>query len=208
MHNFVPYPYPSEIDKDMLAELPRASYTLPIHIIDHIDTVPSAIARLSAADVLGIDTETKPSFVPGRRTMVSLLQVATDSETFLFRLNKIGLPHPLLEILEREDILKVGLSLRDDCTALKRLAAFEPRGFVELQILAPGYGIRDASLQKIYAIMFGEAMSKAQRMSNWEANKLTPAQQSYAALDAWGSLRIYRKLMRHTPPTPTQFALI
>lgn len=206
--NFVPYPYPSEIDKEQLALLPRAEYHLPIHLIDKSNQVKAAVARLAEADAIGIDTETKPSFVPGRRTSVGLLQLATDSETFLFRLNRLGLPEPLVELLERDDLLKIGLSLRDDCTALKRLTPFEPKGFVELQLLSPGYGIKDASLQKIYAIMFGENMSKAQRMSNWEASRLTPAQQTYAALDAWGSLRIYRELMQQPAPSPTQFALI
>lgn len=205
---FVPYPYPAEIDKETLTTLPRAQADMPIHLITRPDQVPRAVEVLQQADAIGIDTETKPSFIPGKRTQVALLQLSTDSECFLFRLNRIGLPPALVSILEDDRILKIGLSLRDDCTALRRISPFEPQGMVELQQLCPGYGIRAASLQKVYGIVFGGYISKSQRMSNWEARDLTPQQLSYAALDAWASLRIYRRLLEHPDPTPTQFALL
>ena len=47
-------------------------------------------------------------------------------------------------------------------------------------------------MQKIYAIVFGERISKAQRLTNWEAPRLTAAQQIYAAIDAWACLKLYR----------------
>lgn len=206
--DFVPYPYPAEIDKERLSALPRASYDRPIHLVDTPEGVARALDKLMGADAIGIDTETKPSFVPGRRTQVALLQLATDAECFLFRLNRIGLHEGIIRLLESEAVLKVGLSLRDDCTALRRLGAFDPVGFVELQQMCSGYGIRALSLQKIYGIVFGQYVSKSQRMSNWEARELTPQQQHYAALDAWGSLRIYRRLLEHPNPSPTQFALL
>ena len=164
--------------------------------------------RLKRAGRLGIDTETRPSFTAGLRYEVSLLQIATEDECYLFRLNKIGLPKSLLHLLEDPSILKVGLSLRDDITALCRRTSFTPNSFVELQKLCGGYGIRELGLQKIYAILFAERMSKAQRMSNWEDAQLSPAQAHYAALDAWASLRIYNTLMSNPTPPPTQFALI
>lgn len=208
-HGFVPYPYPEDIDKEVLKELPRAKLNVPITLIDRSEDVAQAVERLAMSDAIGIDTETKPSFVPGKRTQVSLLQLSTDAECFLLRLNRIGLPRPVVELFERDDILKVGLSLRDDCTGLRRLSHFEGAGFVELQQLCPAYGMRSAaSLQKIYGITFGEYISKSQRMSNWEARQLTPQQQAYAALDAWASLRIYRRMLEHPAPTPTQFALL
>jgi ribonuclease D len=52
----------------------------------------------------------------------------------------------------------------------------------------------DISLQKIYAILFGERISKNQRLTNWEADTLTEGQQHYAAIDAWACLRIYDHL--------------
>ena len=53
------------------------------------------------------------------------------------------------------------------------------------------FEITDMSLQKIYAILFHQKISKNQQLSNWEADQLTEAQQNYAAIDAWACLRIY-----------------
>ena len=65
---------------------------------------------------------------------------------------------------------------------------------IELQEYVRAFGIQDKSLQKIYAILFGEKISKSQRLSNWEAETLTEPQKLYAATDAWACLNIYNKL--------------
>ncbi|WP_373775940.1 3'-5' exonuclease, partial [Porphyromonas loveana] len=142
------------------------------------------------------------------RPSVALMQIATETDCFLFRLNIINIPDELQQLLENPDTLKVGLSLHDDVTVIRRRRPLEPAGFVELQRLCPAYGIRDSSLQKVYAIIFGKRISKSQRLTNWEARKLTDAQQGYAALDAWACLRIFNHLMTLPTPTPTQFALL
>ena len=185
-----------------MQSLALARCPAPITIIETREEARRVAMRLRRAGILGIDTETRPSFTAGVRYEVSLLQIATEEECFLFRLNKMGLPKSLISLLEDPAIIKVGLSLRDDITALSRREAFTPGSFVELQKLCGGYGIRELGLQKIYAILFAE------RMSDWEAKKLSPAQAHYAALDAWASLRIYTTLMALPAPSPTQFALI
>lgn len=77
---------------------------------------------------------------------------------------------------------------------MHRSAEFEPKGFVDLQSYVKEFKIADASLQRIFAILFGKRISKGQRLSNWEADSLTEAQQHYAAIDAWACLRIYNLL--------------
>lgn len=77
---------------------------------------------------------------------------------------------------------------------LRKRVQFRPAGFVELQKHVNEYGIEELSLQKIYAILFGKRISKAQRLTNWEAERLTEKQMRYAATDAWCTLRIYRYL--------------
>lgn len=208
IHTFTPYPYPTHINKEVLGAMPRASFEGRIHIIDKVNQVKGAVEALHQQSLLGIDTETKPVFVPGKRSQVALLQLASPSDCYLFRLNMIGLPEALIKLLEDASILKIGLGLQDDLTGLRRVERFEGAGFVELQRLAIGYGIRDASLQKIYGIIHGEFISKSQQMTNWEARELKPAQQAYAALDAWACLRIYQTLCTHPAPQPTQFALL
>ena len=101
---------------------------------------------------------------------------------------------PLIRLLESPEILKVGLSLKDDFMMLQKRSPFQPHNYVELQEYACTFGIQEKSLQKIYAILFGHKISKTQRLSNWEADTLSHAQQEYAAIDAWACLHIYHKL--------------
>lgn len=200
--------YPEKISPEELEALPIAHCPVPITLIETKLDARKAVTRLKRAGRIGIDTETRPSFNPKVRYEVSLLQLATEEEVFLFRLNKTGLTKSLISLLEDERIIKVGLSLRDDLLGLKRLAKYEASSCVELQKLCGAYGIRELGLQKIYAILFGERMSKKQRMSNWEAPTLSPEQQHYAALDAWASLRILNKLLEQPSPSPILFALL
>lgn len=125
---------------------------------------------------------------------VALLQVSTEDTCFLFRLNRIGLPQSLLRLLEDTSVLKVGLSLKDDLAMLKRRGDFRPGNFLDLQEFVRKVGIEDMSLQKIYANLFREKISKGQRLTNWEAEILTDGQKLYAATDAWACVRIYNEL--------------
>lgn len=207
-HNFTQYDFPADISKEELEQLPRATFSGHIVLIDNEHRANEAVKALSKEKILGVDTETKPNFVPGKRRPVSLIQISTEDTCYLFRLKQASIMKCLIPLLENPNILKIGLSLSDDLVGLRHVMPFEPQGFVELQKLAPAYGIRSASLQKLYAILYGVCMSKKQQMSNWEAPMLNYAQQHYAALDAYASLAIYNKLMAAPQPAPTQFGII
>ncbi len=182
------------IDKQLINQMPLVNFEGRIHVIDAVSQVKSAVMALRTATAVGFDTETRPSFKRGERHKVALLQLSTDTDAFLFRLNKTGLPSPLKKFLEDETIVKVGLSTTDDFHQLARMSELNPKGFVELQQLVKRYEIIDMSLQKIYAIIFQHKISKNQQLTNWEAPQLTEAQQRYAAIDAWACLRIYYHL--------------
>ena len=102
----------------------------------------------------------------------------------------------MLQLLSSDRVVKAGVAIRDDIRVLRQLRHFTPGGFVELQNIAPEYGITDKSLRKLAAIVLSVRISKAQRLSNWEAKQLTPAQQLYAATDAWIGREIYLKLKK------------
>lgn len=208
--SYLPSPslYPESIDKEELKTLPRESFSGTIILIEDSSEIPFAIAHLRREPLVGIDTESKPSFVAGRPNKVALLQLSTPDTCYLIRLNKTGLTEEIRAFFEDESILKIGLSLKDDIQGLRKLEKFRGRGFVELQSLAPAYGIKDLSLQKIYGIVFGKYLAKTQRMTNWEAPLLTEKQQEYAALDAWASLRIFEEFMKQPPPHPLNFAIL
>ena len=182
------------IDKQDVNQMPQVTFHGRIHIIDSISQVKSAVTTLRTSAIAGFDTETRPSFKRGEHHRVALLQLSTESDAFLIRLNKTGIPTPLKRYLEDPEIIKVGLSTIDDFHQLASICDIHPAGFVELQELVKRYNISDMSLQKIYAILFQHKISKGQQLTNWENPTLTEAQQQYAAIDAWACLRIYRYL--------------
>lgn len=186
--------YEHTITKDAIAELPIEQFPGRIIVLNTEYEADSAVRYLLKFPMLGFDTETRPSFKKGHSYKVSLLQVSTDDTCFLFRLNYMGVPPSVEHLFTEPDVLKIGLSLRDDFSALRKRADIHPENFVDLQSFVSGFGIEDASLQKIYAILFQKKISKGQRLSNWEAEILSDSQQKYAALDAWACLQIYKQL--------------
>lgn len=187
--------YQPTIDKKLISEMPKEVFPGRIIIIYTEEDARKAVSYLNRCPVVGVDTETRPSFKKGKINKVALLQISTVDTCFLFRLNRIGIPDFLEEFLQN-DTLKIGLSLRDDFSMLRRANNKDPKvgNWIELQDYVSRFGIQEKSLQKIYAILFGKKISKNQRLSNWEADVLTEAQQQYAATDAWATLRIYKEL--------------
>lgn len=180
--------------KQYISTLPKAEFQGKIVIIHSQREVKAAVDFLRKQTIVGVDTETRPSFRRGLTYQVALLQISTLDICFLFRLNMIGLPAELAQLLESPEILKIGLSLKDDISLLKRRAQFKPQGFIDLQDFVKTMGIEDMSLQKLYANVFGEKISKSAQLTNWENTVLTESQKKYAATDAYTTLRIYLEL--------------
>lgn len=189
----------TKISKEQVAELETAVFPGRIIVIQSESEAEKAVSYLEKFELIGFDTETRPSFTKGVVRKIALMQLSTNDTCFLFRLNLIGIPECLIRLLIASDITKIGLSLKDDFAAIRKRIQLEPKGFIELQSFVKKFGIEDNGLQRIYAILFGERISKGQRLSNWEADILTEAQQKYAALDAWACLQIYNKLVRLNP---------
>ncbi len=184
----------ANIEKSEVAQMPTTLFDGRIITIDTPADAEKAAFALSKESIVGIDTETRPSFKKGVHYNVSLLQISTLDTCFLFRLNRIGMAKPLVELLENSGITKVGLSLHDDYQALNRRKKFTPANFLDLQKYVTRFGIEEKGLQKMYAIVFGERISKSQQLTNWDADVLTDKQKLYAATDAWACLKIYHYL--------------
>ena len=182
-------------NKAEIATLPIVQFPGRIFVIYTEADARKAVDYLNRHEIVGVDTETRPCFRKGQVHKVALLQISTEDTCFLFRLNKIGMPSFLQDFLTN-DILKIGLSLRDDFKMLRRRKNMqtEEGNWIELQDYVVRFGIEDRSLQKIYANLFGMKISKGQRLSNWEAETFTEAQMQYAAIDAWACVKIYNRL--------------
>ena len=190
--------FTDKISNEETAALPAIEFKGEIRIIEHERDIVPACKFLMKQAVVGFDTETRPSFRPGVTFRVSLLQLSTPTVCYLFRLNKIPLAKPILQVLETDSILKIGADVAVDLRSLRQIRHFRDGGFVDLQSIAPEWGIEDKSLRKLSAIVLRQRVSKAQRLSNWEAATLTDKQKLYAATDAWVCTAIYDKLL-HTP---------
>jgi len=187
--------YKTSITKEDMLLLPVEQFPGQVVVVEKQDTVWEAISYLSAFDYVGFDTETRPNFSKTQHHKMALIQLATPERCYLFRLNRLGgIPQQLEDFLTNGKTIKVGLSLLDDFHNIRKLMDFNPANFIDLQKIVPSYGIQEAGLQKIYAILFRKKISKRMQLSNWEANELSEAQKQYAALDAWACLQIYQSL--------------
>lgn len=184
-----------KFDKSIINSLPLVTFPGKIIVVLNEYEADRAVEYLLSCDVLGVDTETRPAFRKGNNHKVALLQVATRKKCFLFRLNHLGLPKSLLRLLSNKQVPMVGLSWHDDLMSLHRREQFEPGWFIDIQDIIGNLGIVDKSLQKLYANLFGEKISKRQRLTNWEADVLTDRQKEYAAIDAWACIKLYDEIM-------------
>ena len=187
--------FAESISKEEMYELPLKAFEGEIYLVENEEDVLKAVSFLRDFEIIGFDTETRPSFKKGRINKVALLQLSSCKRAYLFRLNGNGLNSAIADLLADEKIVKVGVAVRDDLIALKKLKPFEPQSFVDLQPYVKKLGIQSFSLQKLAAIVLGFRISKSKRLSNWEAESLGIGQQKYAATDAWVSLEIYKKLL-------------
>ena len=185
----------NKYEKQLIATLPVAQFEGRIVVVLSASEAERAVNYLLTCPILGLDTETRPSFKRGFQHKVALLQVATEDICFLFRLNHTGLTPAIIRLLEDTTVPKIGLSWHDDLNSLHRLGPFNMGFYIDIQDHVRELGIEDLSLQKIYANLFGQKISKRQQLSNWEADVLNDKQKLYAATDAWACINIYKELV-------------
>lgn len=186
----------NRLDKEYIKDLPLVSFPGKIITVNSEREADKAVPFLLSKDILGVDTETRPSFKKGQQHKVSLLQVATEDICFLFRLNYIGMVTSVISLLSNTDVPMVGLSWHDDLAALQKRIEFKPGLFIDIQDIIGDIGIEDKSLQKLYANIFKQKISKRQRLTNWDADVLSDKQMSYAATDAWACVRLYKEILK------------
>ena len=182
------------ISKEEINRLPVAEYSNNIVLLEEPREIQGAVKEIRSLDVLGFDTETRPSFRKGRKNKIALLQLAGYKNVWIFRLNQMGLPDELVDILTNPEIKKVGVAIRDDLKGLQVYKTFQPEGFIDLAKYSDHFSIKDNGLRKLAAIILGVKISKSQQISNWEQEVLTEKQIHYAAIDAWACFEIYQQL--------------
>ena len=186
----------NKFDKAKIAALPRVLFKGRIVVVLTERDADKAVRYLLSQPILGVDTETRPSFKKGETHQVALLQVSSYDVCFLFRLNQLGMSPSVKRLLEDTRVPKIGLSLRDDFLSLHKLGDFNAGYFIDLQDHMREIGVEDLSLQKLYANFFAQKISKREQLTNWEADILSDKQKGYAATDAWSCIMLYEELQR------------
>jgi ribonuclease D len=187
------------ISHEEIHSLPLKAFSGKITVVTEAAKLGNVFDEVRHHEIIGFDTETRPSFVKGQIHKVALLQLALPHKVFLIRLNFTGLTDEIREFLENEKAIKAGVGIRDDIKTLHKLGRFHAAGFAELSTMAREIGLAVESVKKLTALLLGFRISKGAQTSNWEAQSLTEKQITYAATDAWVCLEIYKKLMQHKP---------
>ncbi len=184
-----------KITKDEINELPLVAYDGAVSLVDSNEMLHQVMPDLEAEEVLGFDTESRPSFKKGQNFPVSLIQLGGKENVWLFQIHKFDEHERLWKLLGNPDIIKAGVAIQDDIKKLQELHDFEPAGFVEIATLTQQAGILNTGLRSLAGMLLNARISKRAQVSNWAKSTLTDAQIQYACTDAWMSRRIYTHML-------------
>jgi ribonuclease D len=173
------------ISKEVLANLPIQRYEGEVRMVATAQDVEHALADIRRETVVGLDTETRPSFSKGESYLPCLVQVATARAVYLFQLSEVNAFPLVTELLQASPISKAGVALAHDLRSLKRVFPFEERNVIDLGLIARACGLGQTGLRNLAGIFLGIRIPKGNRTSNWAARHLSQAQITYAATDAW-----------------------
>ena len=181
-----------KLSKNEINALPLIQYEGDIEILTSKDNIQSAINDLKNYDLIGFDTETKPTFVKGPLNPPSIMQLACDDKVYIFQFDNDEIFKQLSLILSNKNITKCGVSIDRDLIELMYLSPFDPISFVDLGNVARENEIPHHGLRGLVAMFLKHRISKGSQTSDWSKISLSNSQISYAATDAWVSLELFK----------------
>lgn len=186
--------FTKSITKEELMTLPLSGYKGKVVIASSRESIEEAMDEINQFDVVGFDTEAKPTFKKGQIRKISLIQVGTPEKVYLLRVMQTGLMPSIVDFMENPNITKVGIGLEDDFNLLNNLQTFDKQGFLDLNKKFVEIGAENIGARNLAGMIMGIRISKSAQTSNWEVEQLAEKQIRYAATDAWICLEIYQKL--------------
>ena len=181
-----------KLSKNEINALPLIQYKGDIEILTSKDNIQAAINDLKNYDLIGFDTETKPTFVKGPLNPPSIMQLACDDKVYIFQFDNDEIFKQLSLILSNKNITKCGVSVDRDLIELMYLSPFDPISFVDLGNVARENEIPHHGLRGLVAMFLEHRISKGSQTSDWSKISLSDSQISYAATDAWVSLELFK----------------
>jgi len=174
-----------------MAKLPIRRYQGEVCLVETREDLARAQADLLEESVVGFDTETRPAFIKGVHHLPCLVQVATARAVYLFPLRRQELFPVLAGMLAATRVVKVGIGLADDLRLLKEVFLFDAVNMFDPGSIARRHGLEQSGLRNLAGIFLGFRIPKGKQTSNWAAARLSPAQITYAATDAWACRELY-----------------
>ena len=160
----------------------------------------SAVVEIKRAGAVGFDTESKPVFQLGVvGSGPHVMQFATLDKAFIFQLNRTDCHQVLIELLQSEDVIKVGFGLKSDRRHIHRKLSIKLRNVLDLDAVFRKDGYRhETGVRAAIAIVFNKKFNKSKKVStsNWALPQLTSRQLLYAANDAYAAIRVLNALGR------------
>jgi ribonuclease D len=179
------------ISKEALAELPIRRYEGKVSLVETPQELADAREDLRQERVVGLDTETRPSFRKGETYLPCLVQAATARAVYLFQLSRLDVFPALVELLAKPEVMKTGVGLAYDLQQLKQVFPFTVENVLDLGVIARRRGLGQTGVRNLAGMLLGCRIPKGNRTSNWAAPRLSPAQIAYAATDAWACRELY-----------------
>jgi ribonuclease D len=194
------------ISRDDLANLSIRRYEGTVSLVATVKELEQARADFRQERVVGFDTETRPSFRKGESHLPCLVQAATARAVYLFQLSRLDVFPALVELLARRETVKAGVGLDYDLRQLKLVFPFTVNNVLDLGVLARRRSLGQTGVRNLAGMFLGFRIPKGNRTSNWAAPRLSPAQITYAATDAWACRELYLRFeslgLLHAPAAP------
>ena len=181
-----------KLSKNEINSLPQIKFNGNVEVLSSNDNVQAAVNYLMNYDLIGFDTETKPTFVKGPLNPPSIMQLACIDKVYIFQLDNESLYKKLFPILSNENITKCGVSVDRDLIELMYLSPFDPLSFVDLGNIARDNDVPHHGLRGLVAMFLKHRISKGAQISDWSKTVLSQSQTTYAATDAWISLKLFK----------------
>ena len=160
-----------------------------VHVIRDEKGLNEAVLALSTSKILGFDTEQKPIFQKGvPPSPIAIIQMSNATDCYLFQVHLIRNIKPLLNILTNRNIVKVGIGLNGDNSALYQEFRIRPKCCIDFGSLFKSKMAypNDIGAKKSVLLFLNKNLQKSKRISrsNWENVNLTDIQVKYASEDA------------------------
>jgi ribonuclease D len=179
------------ITREDLAKLPIRRYEGTVSLVATMTELEQARADFRQERVVGFDTETRPSFKKGETHLPCLVQAATARAVYLFQLSRLDVFPALVELLARRETVKAGVGLAHDVRQLQLVFPFSVSNVLDLGVVARRRDLGQTGVRNLAGMFLGFRIPKGNRTSNWAAPRLSPAQITYAATDAWACRELY-----------------